>query len=126
MRQVDWRSVELSIGLGTREFNKRIVKLSSVVEPIKFYGDGVYYQNRYTISENNTYKFINLVAGQEIYTLTKQELLEHKKTIYTENEDMSWRRAFDNPNRELHYGITMLAPFLVKSTTALIEYDEVA
>lgn len=126
VRQADWRSVEMSIGLATREMNKRIVKLSAVVEPVRFYGDGDYVEERYTISEADTYKFLNLTIGKEISQLTMQDITKPNKTIYTENEDMSWRRAFDNPSRELHYGITMLAPFLVKSTTALIEYDEVA
>ena len=124
-RQTDWRSVELSVGLTTRELNKRIVKLASVVEPIRFYGDGDHITDRYTIPQDDTYKFINLVVGRDVPELTIEELVNPKKTIYTEGEDMSWRRGFDNPSRELHYGITMLAPFLIKSTTAVLEYDDV-
>lgn len=126
MRQSDWRSVELSLGLVTREANKRIVKLSGVVEPIRFYGDGDYIEERYSISESDTYKFLNLVVGQDAPKLTDEQIDNPVKTIYTEGEDMSWRRGFDNPSRELHYGFTMLAPFLIKSTTALIAYDDVA
>lgn len=125
MRQSDWRSVELSLGLVTREANKRIVKLSGVIEPIRFYGDGDYIEERYTISESDTYKFFNLVVGQDAPKLTDEQIDNPVKTIYTEGEDMSWRRGFDNPSRELHYGFTMLAPFLIKSTTAVLEYDEV-
>lgn len=126
LRQADWRSVELSLGLVTREANKRIVKLSGVVEPIKFYGDGDYIEERYSIPESDTYKFLNLVVGQDAPKLTDEQIDNPVKTIYTEGEDMSWRRGFDNPSRELHYGFTMLAPFLIKSTTALIAYDDVA
>ena len=126
LRQADWRSVELSLGLTTRELNKKIVKLSSVVEPIRFYGDGDYIEERYSIPQENTYKFFNLVVGQDTPKLTDEQINNPVKTIYTEGEDMSWRRGFDNPSRELHYGITMLAPFLIKSTTAVLEYDDVA
>lgn len=126
LRQADWRSVELSFGLITREANKRIVKLSSVVEPIRFYGDGDYVEERYQIPESDTYKFFNLVVGQDAPKLTDEQIDNPVKTIYTEGEDMSWRRGFDNPSRELHYGFTMLAPFLIKSTTAVLEYDDVA
>ena len=126
VQQSDWRSVELSIGLGTRELNKRIVKLASVVEPIEFHGEGMNINNTYKIPEPDTYKFFNLVLGDKAPKLTDQELDNPVKTIYTEDTDMSWRRGFDNPSRELHYGITMLAPFLIKSTTAVLEYDDVA
>jgi hypothetical protein len=47
-------------------------------------------------------------------------------TSYTESQDLVWRRAFDNPDRELHYGVSMIAPFLVKSITATVQYDEVS
>lgn len=125
LRQTDWRSVELSLGMATRELNKKIVKLSTVVEPIKFYGDGDYVTQRYTIPQKDTYKFLNLVVGKEATKVSSQEIINPTKTIFSEGEDMSWRRAFDNPSRELHYGFTMLAPFLIKSTTAVLEYDEV-
>lgn len=125
IQQSDWRSVELSVGLGTRELNKRIVKLSSVVEPVEFHGEGMNLHNTYKIPESDTYKFFNLVLGDTAPKLTAQEIDNPVKTIYTEDEDMSWRRGFDNPSRELHYGITMLAPFLIKSTTAVLEYDDV-
>ncbi len=124
--QCDWRSVELSVGLGTRELNKRIIKLSSVVEPVEFRGEGINVNNTYKIPESDIYKFFNLVLGDSAPKLTAQEIDNPVKTIFTEGEDMSWRRAFDNPSRELHYGFTLLAPFLVKSTTAVLEYDEVA
>ncbi|MFQ6703649.1 MAG: hypothetical protein ACLRFP_01025, partial [Alphaproteobacteria bacterium] len=125
LRQADWRSVELSLGMTTRELNKKIVKLSSVVEPIRFYGDGDYIEERYSIPQESTYKFFNLVVGKETPQLTDEEIYNPVKTIFSEGEDMSWRRGFDNPSRELHYGITMLAPFLIKSTTAVLEMDEV-
>ena len=79
-----------------------------------------------TIPQENTYKFFNLVVGQETPKLTDEQIDNPVKTIFSEGEDMSWRRGFDNPSRELHYGITMLAPFLIKSTTAVLEYDDVA
>lgn len=126
VRQSDWRSVELSLGLVTREANKRIVKLSSVVEPIKFYGDGDYIRERYTIPETDTYKFLSLVVGKNTPKLTEEQIDNPTKVIYTEGEDMSWRRGFDNPSRELYYGLTFLAPFLIKSTTAVLEYDDVS
>jgi hypothetical protein len=126
IRQADWRSVELSLGMTTRELNKKIVKLSSVVEPIRFYGDGDYIEERYSIPQESTYKFFNLVVGKETSKLTDEQINNSVKTIFSEGEDMSWRRGFDNPSRELHYGITMLAPFLIKSTTAVLEYDDVA
>lgn len=126
MRQADWRSVELSLGMITREANKRIVKLSGVVEPIKFYGDGDYIEERYQIPESDTYKFLNLVVGQDAPKLTDEQIDNPVKTIFSEGEDMSWRRGCDNPSRELHYGLTFLAPFLIKSTTAVLEYDEVS
>ena len=47
-------------------------------------------------------------------------------TSYTESADVVWRRAFDNPDRELHYGVSMVAPFLIKSITATVQYDEVS
>ena len=125
VQQSDWRSVELSLGLTTRELNKKIVKLSSVVEPVSFHGEGMNQKNTYTISESDTYKFFNLVVGQDAPKLTDEQIDNPVKTIYTEGEDMSWRRGFDNPSRELHYGITMLMPFLLKSTTAVLEMDEV-
>jgi len=125
VRQSDWRSVELSFGMATRELNKKIVKLSAVAEPIKFYGDGDYFETRYTIPEADIYKFFNLTIGKDVPKLNLSEVEKPVKNIYTENEDMSWRRAFDNPKRESHYGITFLAPFLIKSTTAVLEMDEV-
>ena len=125
LRQADWRSVELSLGMTTRELNKKIVKLSSVVEPIRFYGDGDYIEERYSIPQESTYKFFNLVVGKETSKLTDEQINNPVKTIFSEGEDMSWRRGFDNPSRELHYGITFLAPFLIKSTTAVLEYDDV-
>ena len=126
VQQSDWRSVELSLGLTTRELNKKIVKLASVVEPVVFHGEGMNQGNIYTISRDDTYKFFNLVVGQETPKLTDEEIDNPTKTIFSEGEDMSWRRGFDNPSRELHYGFTMLAPFLIKSTTAVLEYDDVA
>ena len=126
VQQSDWRSVELSLGLTTRELNKRIVKLASVVEPVEFHGEGMNQGNTYKIAREDTYKFFNLVVGQEAPKLTDEQIDNPVKTIFSEGEDMSWRRGFDNPSRELHYGITMLAPFLIKSTTAVLEYDDVA
>lgn len=125
VQQSDWRSVELSLGMATRETNKKIVKLSSVVEPVEFHGEGMNQENTYTISRDDTYKFLNLVVGQDAPKLTDEEIDNPVKTIFSEGEDMSWRRGFDNPSRELHYGITMLMPFLLKSTTAVLEMDEV-
>jgi hypothetical protein len=125
IQQSDWRSVELSLGMTTRELNKKIVKLSSVVEPVSFHGEGQNINEIYKISQEDTYKFLNLVVGQETPKLTDEQIDNPVKTIFSEGEDMSWRRGFDNPSRELHYGITMLAPFLIKSTTAVLEYDEV-
>lgn len=126
VQQSDWRSVELSLGLVTREANKRIVKLSGVVEPVPFHGEGQNINDIYTISESDTYKFLNLVVGQDAPKLTDEQIDSPVKTIYTEGEDMSWRRGFDNQSRELHYGLTLLAPFLIKSTTAVLEYDDVS
>lgn len=125
VQQSDWRSVELSLGMATRETNKKIVKLSSIVEPVSFHGEGQNINDIYKISREDTYKFLNLVVGQETPKLTDEQIDNPAKTIFSEGEDMSWRRGFDNPSRELHYGITMLAPFLIKSTTAVLEYDDV-
>lgn len=126
LHQSDWRSVELSLGIATREMNKRIVKLSGVVEPISFHGEGQNINETYKIPEKDIYKFFNLVVGQDAPKLTDEQIDNPVKTIFSEGEDMSWRRGFDNPSRELHYGITMIAPFLIKSTTAVLEYDDVA
>lgn len=121
VRQADWRSVEIGVGMATREINKRIIKLEGVIEPTQITGWGKY--AGLTLTPEQAKNFIKLTRSKEVETMDVDNL---SNTSYTENADVVWRRAFDNPNRELHYGVSMVAPFLIKSLTATISYDEVA
>ena len=118
--QSDWRSVEIGVGMATREINKRIVKLEGVIEPTQITGQGRY--AGLTLTPEQAKDFITLTRSKEVQEMDVDNL---SNTSYTESADVVWRRAFDNPDRELHYGVSMIAPFLVKSLTATIEYDEV-
>lgn len=118
--QSDWRSVEIGVGMATREINKRIVKLEGVIEPTQITGWGKY--AGLTLTPEQAKNFIKLTRSKEVETMDVDNL---SNTSYTENADVVWRRAFDNPNRELHYGVSMVAPFLVKSLTCTVEYDEI-
>lgn len=119
-RQSDWRSVEIGMGMATRELNKRIVKLEGVIEPTQVTGKGSFKGTVLTYEQAK--KFITLTRSKDVQTMDIDNL---SSTSYTENVDLVWRRAFDNPDRELHYGVSFVAPFLVKSLTATVEYDEV-
>lgn len=121
VRQSDWRSVEIGVGIATREINKRIIKLEGVIEPTQITGQGRF--AGLTLTPEQAKNFITLTRSKDVETMDVDNL---SNTSYTENEDLVWRRAFDNPDRELHYGVSMVAPFLIKSLTVTIEYDEVA
>lgn len=120
-RQSDWRSVEIGLGLATRELNKRIVKLEGVIEPMQVTGAGRF--AGLVLTPDQAKNFISLTRSKEVVAMDIDNL---GNTSYVENTDVMWRRAFDNPSREMHYGVSMLAPFLVKSITATVEYDEAA
>lgn len=121
VRQSDWRSVEIGVGMATREINKRIVKLEGVIEPTQVTGQGRY--AGLTLTPEQAKNFITLTRSKEVQEMDVDNL---SNTSYTESADVVWRRAFDNPDRELHYGVSMVAPFLVKSITATIQYDEIS
>ncbi len=106
--------------MATRELNKRIVKLEGVIEPTQVTGKGSFKGTVLTYEQAK--KFITLTRSKDVQTMDIDNL---SSTSYTENVDLVWRRAFDNPDRELHYGVSFVAPFLVKSLTATVEYDEV-
>lgn len=121
VRQSDWRSVEISVGMATRELNKRIVKLEGVIEPTQITGRGRF--AGLTLTPEQAKNFITLTRSKDVEQMDVDNLAN---TSYTEDQDVVWRRAFDNPDRKLHFGVSMVAPFLIKSITATIEYDEVA
>ena len=121
VRQTDWRSVEIGVGMATRELNKRIVKLEGVIEPTQVTGSGNFAGLVLTPEESKN--FITLTRSKDIEPMDVDNL---SNTSYTENQDLVWRRAFNNPDREMHYGISFIAPFLVKSITATVQYDEIA
>lgn len=119
-RQSDWRSVEIGIGMATRELNKQIVKLESVIEPLQVTGGGTF--AGLTLTPEQARKFIKLTRSKDIEAIDIDNLSANS---YTESADLVWRRAFDNPSREMHYGVSSVMPFLVKSITATVAYDEV-
>jgi hypothetical protein len=121
VRQADWRSVEIGVGMATREINKRIVKLEGVIEPTQVTGQGRY--AGLTLTPEQAKNFITLTRSKEVQEMDVDNL---SNTSYTESADVVWRRAFDNPDRCLHYGISAICPFLLKSITCVIEYDEAA
>jgi hypothetical protein len=121
VRQSDWRSVEIGMGMATRELNKYIIKLEGVIEPTQVTAVGRFAELVLTPEESKD--FITLIRSKDVETMDVDNL---GNTSYTEQQDMIWRRAFDNPDRELHYGVSMIAPFLVKSLTATVQYDEIA
>ena len=121
VRQSDWRSVEIGMGMATRELNKSIIKLEGVIEPTQITGAGRFSELVLTPEESKN--FITLTRSKDVEQMDVDGL---GNTSYTEQQDMIWRRAFDNPDRELHYGVSMVAPFLVKSLTATVQYDEIA
>lgn len=120
VRQSDWRSVEIGVGMATREINKRIVKLEGVIEPTQVTGNWRF--KGLVLTPEESKNFITLTRSKDIQSMDVDNLAN---TSYTESADVVWRRAFDNPDRELHWGVSCVAPFLVKSLTATIEYDEV-
>ena len=120
VRQADWRSVEIGVGMATREINKKIVKLEGVIEPTQVTGQGRY--AGLTLTPEQAKNFITLTRSKEVQEMDVDNL---SNTSYTESADVVWRRAFDNPNRSLHYGISAICPFLLKSITCVIEYDEI-
>lgn len=124
LRQADWRSVETGIGLATRELNKNIIKLSAVIRPQEFWNWTHTVMS--TINLADFGKFFNLVRGRSLETIQEQFVIKQPLDIYGENDTMIWRRAFDSPSREMYFGLTAIAPFLVKSITATVQYDEVA
>lgn len=123
-RQSDWRSVEISVGMATREINKNIIKLGAVVKAQEFWN----YEHTATYSlPLDTFKTcFNLVRGQRVLPIQEQFTPDAPVDLYGEDESMVWRRAFDNPSRDKIYGFTSIAPFLIKSITATIQYDEVS
>lgn len=121
IKQSDWRSVEIGIGMATREINKQIIKLEGVIEPTQITGAGEF--RGLTLTPEQSKNFITLTRSKDVETMDVDNLAN---TSYTENSDMVWRRAFDNPDRELHWGVSMVAPFLIKSLTAVVQYDEVS
>lgn len=123
LRQADWRSVEVSVGMATRELNKRVVKLEGVIKPQEFWN--YTHTETETISVEDFGKFFNLVNTPNVTPVDSQFANELPLDIYGENGSIIWRRAFDNLSREKFFGFTTIAPFLVKSLTATIEYDEV-
>lgn len=120
-RQSDWRSVEIGMGMATRELNKNIIKIEGVIEPTQVTGAGRFAGLVLTPEESKN--FITLTRSKDVEPMDVDNL---GNTSYTESQDLVWRRAFDNPDRELHYGVSMIAPFLVKSITATVQYDEVS
>lgn len=122
-RQYDWRSVEIGVGMATREINKRIVKISAVIKPQEFWNWA--HTDLGIIETQDFGKFFNLTRSIETTEIHEPFVVEAPLDIYNENGTMIWRRAFDNPTREKFYGFTAIAPFLVKSLTATIEYDEI-
>ena len=123
LRQADWRSVEMSVGLATREMNKRIVKLEGVIKPQEFWN--AEHTTLEAVSAKDFAKFFDLVNTKDVVPIENQFITELPLDIYTENGSVIWRRAFDNPTREKHWGFTAIAPFLVKSITVTTEFDEV-
>lgn len=121
VRQSDWRSVEIGVGMATREINKNIIKLEGVIEPTQVTGNGRF--AGLVLTPEQAKNFITLTRSKEVQEIDVDNL---SNTSYTESADVVWRRAFDNPDRELHYGISAICPFLLKSITCVIEYDEVA
>lgn len=121
VRQADWRSVEIGIGMATREINKNIIKLEGVIEPTQVTGQGRF--AGLVLTPEQAKNFITLTRSKEVQEMDVDNL---SNTSYTESADVVWRRAFDNPDRELHYGVSMVAPFLIKSITATIQYDEIS
>lgn len=121
VRQADWRSVEIGVGMATREINKNIIKLEGVIEPTQVTGQGRF--AGLVLTPEQAKNFITLTRSKEVQEMNVDNL---SNTSYTESADVVWRRAFDNPDRELHYGVSMVAPFLVKSITATIQYDEIS
>ena len=122
LRQSDWRSVEISIGIATREINKKIVKLEGVIKPQEFWNTE--HTVMETISEKDFSKFFDLLNTKEVTEIENQFITELPLDIYTENDTIIWRRAFDNPRREKYFGFTAICPFLVKSLTCTVEFDE--
>lgn len=123
-RQYDWRSVEIGLGMATRELNKSIIKMSAVIKPQEFWNWA--HTDTETVSAADFGKFFNLTRSATVETRTSPFVVTEPLDIYNENGTMIWRRAFDNPTREKFYGFTAIAPFLVKSLTAVVQYDEVA
>lgn len=121
VRQADWRSVEIGVGMATREINKNIIKLEGVIEPTQVTGQGRF--AGLVLTPEQAKNFITLTRSKEVQEMDVDNL---SNTSYTELADVVWRRAFDNPDRELHYGVSMVAPFLIKSITATVQYDEVS
>lgn len=120
VRQADWRSVEIGVGMATREINKNIIKLEGVIEPTQVTGNGRF--AGLVLTSEQAKNFITLTRSKEVQEMDVDNL---SNTSYTESADVVWRRAFDNPDRELHYGVSMVAPFLIKSITATVQYDEI-
>lgn len=121
VRQSDWRSVEIGMGMATRELNKNIIKIEGVIEPTQVTGAGRFAGLVLTPEESKN--FITLTRSKDVEPIDVDNL---GNTSYTESQDLVWRRAFDNPDREMHYGVSFIAPFLVKSITATVQYDEVS
>lgn len=119
VRQSDWRSVEIGVGMATRELNKQIIKLESVIEPLQVTGGGRFAGT--VLTPDQARKFIKLTRSKDVETIDVDNL---STTSYTESADLVWRRAFDNPSREMHYGVSSVMPFLVKSITCTVQYDE--
>lgn len=125
IRQGDWRSVELGIGMGTRELNKQIIKLSAVLDTVKFRGGTDTVTPTHEIAQADIWRYFNLVDTKDAETLTADEIDNPTRRIYYETDGMAWQRGIDHPKRTTHYGFTLIAPLVVKSITATVQYDEV-
>lgn len=123
LRQADWRSVEVSLGMTTREINKKIVKLEGVIEPQPFWDYS--HSELNVVPQEDLSKFFDLLNTKKIATIENQFIVEKPLDIFAEDNTIIWRRAFDNPEREKYYGFTSIVPFLIKSLTATVEFDEV-
>ena len=94
--------------------------MEGVIEPTQITGNGRF--KGLVLTPEQAKNFITLTKSKSVETMDIDALAN---TSYTENQDLVWRRAFDNPDRELYYGVSMVAPFLIKSLTVTISYDEV-
>ena len=82
VRQADWRSVEIGVGMATREINKQIIKLEGVIEPTQITAKGNF--AGLVLTPNEAKNFITLTNSKEVQTMDVDNL---SNTSYTENTD---------------------------------------